>query len=259
MRFKLTLSIDKSAYGSRLPFNYQYEQSAVIYKILSQSDAAFAEWLHDNGFNADRKQFKLFVFSRLQIESFRVEKNRLNILSDTVDWHISFLPERSTREFVQGLFREQSFELGNREAKIKCRVQSIEMSPPPSFNETMKFKTLSPICIALNKEDGTIEYIAPDHPEAIRLLRQNLLDKYCSFYGKQLSIIDFPFSVKPLSKPKSALITVKAATPQETKVRGFMCDIAVTAPVELMSTLYESGLGSKNSLGFGMLEEIKAF
>ena len=114
MRFKLFLSIDKRPFGNRLPFNYPYELSAVIYKILANADHAFAEWLHDNGFEADKKVFKLFSFSRLQIPQYRVEGNLLNILSDSAEWYLSFLPERSTQEFFLGVFREQQFELGNR-------------------------------------------------------------------------------------------------------------------------------------------------
>ena len=36
MRFKLTLEVNKKAFGNRLPINYQYEQSCVIYKILAR-------------------------------------------------------------------------------------------------------------------------------------------------------------------------------------------------------------------------------
>ena len=39
MRFKLILEINKRAFGNKLPINYQYEQSAAIYKILSGADA----------------------------------------------------------------------------------------------------------------------------------------------------------------------------------------------------------------------------
>jgi CRISPR/Cas system endoribonuclease Cas6 (RAMP superfamily) len=43
MRFKITLNIDKRECGDKLPFNYQYECSAVIYKILSKSDSKFSD------------------------------------------------------------------------------------------------------------------------------------------------------------------------------------------------------------------------
>ena len=41
MRFKMTFRIDRSQ-GDCLPINYQYEQSAVIYKILSNADKAYS-------------------------------------------------------------------------------------------------------------------------------------------------------------------------------------------------------------------------
>ncbi|MGC3977189.1 MAG: CRISPR-associated endoribonuclease Cas6 [Paludibacteraceae bacterium] len=255
MRFRLTLTIDKHAFGSALPLNYQYECSAVIYKILSKSDEAFSTWLHDNGFTSDKKRFKLFTFSRLQAERYRIEGGLLRILSDTVEWHITFLPERSTQEFIQGLFTEQEFELGTQKAKIKCRVQSVEMVAPPMMQETMRFETLSPICIPLKREDGSVEYIAPDHPTAAALIRQNVLDKYRAFTGEEFAAKEFAFDIKTLTPPKSALITVKSGTPEETRVKGFLCRMAVTAPAPLMHVMYNCGIGAKGSLGFGMIEQ----
>lgn len=64
MRFNLTLNIDKRLHNSLLPLNYQYECSALIYKILFNANQDYATWLHQNGFKADKKQFKLFTFSR---------------------------------------------------------------------------------------------------------------------------------------------------------------------------------------------------
>jgi len=101
--------------------------------------------LHDNGFRTDGKPFKLFTFSRLNISKWKRQGDSLQLLSDTVEWEISFLPERSTQEFIQGLFNEQTFELGNRDAKVRFRVQNIEMMPSPDFGETMQFECSSPM------------------------------------------------------------------------------------------------------------------
>lgn len=110
MRFKLLLQVNKRAFGNLLPINYQYEQSAAIYKILALLDKAYASWLHDNGFRLENgKTFKLFTYSRFKIEKRRVfrDKERLQILSDTIEWQIGFLPERSTEAFIQGIFQDQ--------------------------------------------------------------------------------------------------------------------------------------------------------
>ena len=75
MRFKITFRTDRSL-GDCLPINYQYEQSAVIYKILSNADKAYSAWLHDNGFQLDNgKHFKLFCYSRFQFEKYRIMRD----------------------------------------------------------------------------------------------------------------------------------------------------------------------------------------
>lgn len=252
MRFKLILNIDKESKRNTLPINYQYALSSLVYRILSNSEGNFSTWLHQNGFSDDKRRFKLFTFSRLFVPRYSIEGSFLNILSDTIEWYVSFLPERSTLEFVQGLFKEQVFELGDRRAKIRFSVRSVEMIPSPTFKENMKFETLSPACIVRQEDDGSEKYISPDHPDAVSIVKLNLLNKYKAFYGHDFPKSDFLFDLKVLNKPRSSLITIKEGTPQESKIRGFMCKFEMTAPQELMSIMYETGLGSKNSQGFGM-------
>lgn len=257
MRFKLIINIDKYKRGNIIPINYQYECSAVIYKILSKSDEQFSQWLHDNGYNADKKLFKLFTFSRLKIPQYRIVNEYIRIISDYIEWQISFIPEISTREFIQGIFKDQEFELGNKNARINCRIQNIEMLPPPEFKETMTFQTLSPICLTLKRDNGSDEYISPTHPMAMPLIKQNLIDKYKAIQGKDFPNSDFDFDFKVINEPRSSLITIKSDTPQESKVRGYSCIFQLTAPIELMKIAYDGGVGSKNSMGFGMVEVMR--
>ncbi|MFA6780289.1 MAG: hypothetical protein WCU80_11010 [Paludibacteraceae bacterium] len=71
MRFKLTLQLEKRRYCDLIPLNYQYECSAVIYRILSRSNTDYSQWLHENGFQLENgKQFKLFTFSRLRVPQY---------------------------------------------------------------------------------------------------------------------------------------------------------------------------------------------
>ena len=65
MRFKLILEVNRKAFGNILPINYQYEQSAAIYKILSRADKDYSTWLHNNGYRMrNGKAFKFFSYSR---------------------------------------------------------------------------------------------------------------------------------------------------------------------------------------------------
>ena len=260
MRFKIELTaISKNR---RLPLNYQYELSATTYHILANGNEEYAEWLHENGFQlGNGKIFKLFTFARLKPEKYRIlrKTNQLELQSDKVEWQISFLPEKSTQRFVEGIFQKQVLEVGNRQDVVQFQVASIEMLPSPEFTDTMTFDTLSPISVSLRLDDGHDKYPKNSdefaNAEWVReRLSQNLLDKYESFYGKPFEGEQF-FSLMTLTEPKSALITIKVGSPQETKVRGYMCRLALHCPAELMRIAYESGLGEGNSQGFGCLEE----
>jgi CRISPR-associated endoribonuclease Cas6 len=80
-----------------------------------------------------------------------------------------------------------------------------------------------------------------------------LINKYTAFYGKAYDGSS-EFEWKTLSEPKSKLITMKAGTPQQTKVRAFNCSFSLKADYELLRTAYECGIGEKGSMGFGMVE-----
>src|SRR5690554_78396 len=134
MRFKLSLNINRSSFGDKIPINYSYELSSLIYRVLSKSNSDFSKWLHENGFQVGSKRFKLFTFSRLFVPQYRIEGEYMRILSDTIEWYISFLPERTTQEFIQGIFHDQTIELGSRSASVQFYVQGINVLPPPVYN-----------------------------------------------------------------------------------------------------------------------------
>lgn len=263
MRFKITLRVNRKMFGNKIPINYQYEMSAAIYKILSSADTEFATWLHENGFQMDNgKQFKLFTFSRLQIprNGFTIIKqsNQLELKSQTVDFQISFMPETSTQTFIGGVFENRTFEIGRSGALVQFEVESIELLPPPEFKETMIYNTLSPISVSCRDEQERDCY--PQTPQEFKdaewirkRLLNNLIDKYLAFYGREYSGEKF-LKYMTLSEPKSSLISIKAGTREETRVRGFSCQLAINTPPELQRIAYESGLGELNSQGFGCLE-----
>lgn len=92
MKFKITLQVNRQ-YGDLLPFNYQYEQSAVIYRILAQADTKYSLWLHENGYDVNGcKRFKLFCYSPFIFEKVKPlpEVGCLNIIGERAVWYISF-------------------------------------------------------------------------------------------------------------------------------------------------------------------------
>jgi CRISPR-associated endoribonuclease Cas6 len=254
MRFNITLSINKEKWGNALPFNYQYELSAYIYHTLAKGNAAYAEWLHQNGFRLGGKEFRLFIFSPLLISKISIdtEKKRMVLLSDTASLQISFLPERSTEEFIKGVFSEQQFTLGDRQSKVQFKVQGIEMLPPPRFDGVLTGNLLSPLCLSRKNEEGKVHYYSAADPDAGRAIFNNLTNKYEAFYGKPFEGNN-DFDWQTLEEPRTKLITIKAGTPQETRIRASLCRFRLKADNELLRIGYEAGLGEKGSLGFGFI------
>ena len=257
MRFKLTLQIQPEVMGNEMPINYQYPLQAAIYRTLAKSDQEFATWLHENGYQQDGKRFKLFTFSNLIVPQIGIDKGRerLIVKSDVVTLYISFLPEKSTQQFIQGLFLQQTIQVADYISGVQFLVREIQVMPPLDYQPNMAFKTLSPVCISLRNERGQMDYLSPTDPCYELGILTGLLARYDAIHGQ-------PFSGTPychlqlLNDPKSALVRIKAGTPNETRVRGYRFQFKIDLPEELMQIAYESGLGEKGSMGFGMIEAL---
>ena len=257
MRVQLTLGITDE--NRTLPINYQYEFSAWIYKTLHYGDPAFARWLHDHGYTEGKRTFKLFSFSNLDVNRYKVTGDRFLILSDEVRLVLTFHIDEAVQHFVAGLFRHNTFTIGDRKSRVHFEVKTVESLRAPEFKEEMRFCTLSPVCISRPVDNNgklSAEYLEPGQPEYNHRFFENLVTRYKSVHtevnGKFEDISGF--SLKPSGKPKSRLVKIKADTPQETRIRGYLYDFECNGPVELLRFGYEAGFGEKNSLGFGCVE-----
>lgn len=259
MKFKITLNINRK-YGDLLPFNYQYEQSAVIYRILAQADTQYASWLHENGYLLNgSKRFKLFCYSPFIFDKVRPlpEAGCLDIIGERAVWYISFIPEKSTLEFIQGIFAHQSFTIGNKEHHVAFDVVGVEAMPTPQLSEDMKLQALSPICVKQH-EDNKTQYLPPDNPKFAQGILKGLMARYESIHGQPFDMNDKKFSFELTdNKVKSKLITIKAKTTYESRVRGYLCTFRMKAPLELMKIACEGGIGEQCSQGFGFIKKIE--
>ena len=185
------------------------------------------------------------------------EAGCLKIIGERAVWYISFIPEKSTLEFIQGIFAHQSFTIGNKEHRVAFDVVGVEAIPMPQLSEEMTFVALSPICVKLH-EDNKTQYLSPDNPMFAEGVLKGLMARYESIHGQPFDMEDKEFSfVLKDKKIKSKLITIKANTPYESRVRGYLCSFLLKAPLELMKIAYEGGVGEQCSQGFGFIKNIE--
>lgn len=264
-----------------------YYLSSAIYRWIEASSSEYSRFLHEEGFSlvGTERRFKHFCFSQLMVHNRRIADGRLQILSPTVDWYISMPVEASLQHLVVGMFEKREFYIEREENRFV--VEQVETLPEPKWERRMTFRMLSPLTVStMHERNGRLlpEYLLANDSRLNDLLRQNILNKHRSLYmaegvlrpsssadeGRlQPSVpemkdafdsefrctLDEQFIANRGGPEKiSKLITIKQGREDETKVRGFMCPITIEGNPELIKLAYESGLGEKNSMGFGMLE-----
>lgn len=260
MRLKLQLSCRPNGI---LSLNYHYALQAVIYKTLQRADPVFSAWLHEHGHevqtpNSDvqtsNKRFKLFTFSDLQgLYRLNFDQQTIQFRTDVVEWEVSFWVESAVEKFITGLFQHQQFAVITPKGSIDFMVKGVEILTPPTFQETMRFRALTPICIA-EQQVGRPQpkYLAPDEPNYDRLFLSNLENKLKTVrILQQVETLAFKI-VSPFKK--RGIETVKAELNRPIKVIGYTYDFELTAPIEVLKMGYEAGFGIKNSGGLGFVK-----
>lgn len=252
MRFELILTVNPAKRGSVLPLNYQYELSSWIYKVLNEGDARFASWLHDHGYKAYNRPFKLFTFSNLIIPEYRIHDGLIEIISKEISLILSFLPDEAISPFINGLFKGKDFIIGNKSNQVALEISRVNSIPEIEFKERMIFQTISPIFLSTKDQNSDKQtHLSPTSQGYSDLIHQNLVEK-SKTTPNLLQIKEFPRTqIKLLNTPKSKLITLKSGSNQMSKIRAFNYTFEITGHPDLISIGYYAGFGRLGSQGFG--------
>ncbi|MFN4082162.1 MAG: CRISPR-associated endoribonuclease Cas6 [Bacteroidia bacterium] len=252
---RLLLHLQILSNNKSLPINYQYPVTAWIYKTLHHSNSHFAEWLHQHGYSYVNKKFKLFTFSQLKFEKAKVESDRIISQNDNCKITLSFLLPETFNHFIYGCFANQEFSIGDKISRIDFAIKNLEILQKPKFLKTMNFKLLTPIVVSKPEQRNNkliAQYLKPDDKEYKFFLFQNLIQKHKAANNVIFDIDEIEF--QPNSEAKSRLVTIKAGTSSETKIKGYIYSFTFSAPEEIMHTAYYAGFGESNSLGFGYVD-----
>ncbi len=249
MRLKIIIDVSD---GLRLPINYNPLLTGIIYKFLSESDAEYATFLHDEGYTAGPKRFKLFTFSQLLAKHRQIRGSDIHFGSP-LTWFVSSPVERFLSHFANTLLTQGRLSLGRRELYIK----DVSIPRIPRFRTQMRFRCLSPIVMStVRQRDGkqSQHYCLPDDPKLSELIRQNLMRKHEAIYGQppKEDALTFRFDTDYIDK-KPGRVT-RLVDYNGIKIRGVLSPFYVAGSLALIQTGYDCGFGVKNSIGFGMAE-----
>jgi CRISPR-associated endoribonuclease Cas6 len=230
-----------------LPIQYNHLIQSAIYSAIPSDLAAF---LHDEGYAAGGRKYKLWSFSRL-MGKFLINKDSNTIaFPEGVRLVISSPDMAFFLPLVNNLLTKKSIRLGDAE----LQVNEVRLEEQKVDDEVLVVRTLSPVVAystLLKPEGGKYTcYYQPGEGEFNKLISVNLRRKYEALYEKQPQ--EGEVRITPLDRPRLHVMFYKG-----TVIKGYTGRLKLHGPRELLQIGLDAGIGGKGSQGYGCVEKAK--
>lgn len=224
-----------------LPVNHQHILQSIIYHNLITANG-FSDHLHDNGYVYGKRKYKLFTFSWLQGNYTYNKSEKTITFYDKVTLEVRSTDINMLQILAENIKKNGIHYNENhvQDVKLILKDHTIEF-------EKVHIKMETPVCVySTNPENHFTKYYSPSNPEFSKLINDNFCRKYIAYYG--------------LSPEESIDITPINVTDEDEKVikfqNSYICgwkgEYLLTGKRKYLDFLFQTGLGSKNSQGFGM-------
>lgn len=240
MQLDITFKKDRIS----LPIATAATIQGLLYRALRE-DENYSSFMHDKGNSFGGRKYKLFSFSELQ---GRYEIQGKNIVFiETAKLSV----RAADTYYIQLLFtyftKNRSISLGTETVE----VADMQLRDNHIFANTISVRTLSPITVYITEEDGHTVHFTPEDKRFYDGIVDNARRKWISHTG---SGDGFALEIVP----KDSARFKKCATRfKETFINAWHGTFILSGPPQVLDFLYHTGLGSKNSQGFGMFEVIR--
>lgn len=239
VRCIITLDFDTSLV---LPLNYNKILQGFIYRNIADRD--LAEFVHDRGFSYGKRNFKMFTYSRL-LGQYTIDKRSKKIIyKPPVQLVVS--------SCYEDFFIDLSVTLLKKKVEIagtECCVSkmNILVEEPKGIQ---KIKMLSPVTAYSTLNNGKTVYYSPDDHNFKRIIKENIIKKYIAFFKEEPPGTDFEIEC---SKNKFNKVITKY---DGFIIEGWMGNFFLKGNTNMIKLAYDTGIGGKNSQGFGCFELI---
>ncbi|GAB4141300.1 MAG: CRISPR-associated endoribonuclease Cas6 [Ignavibacteriales bacterium] len=265
--FLLRLILRLKTEDSYVSINHNYALSGAIYKLLQFGSPAFADFLHEKGYELKDRKFKLFTFA-LKLDKYEIQNGAFRLNSKYASLFItSPMIEGFIKNFILGTFTHQNIEIISERIPTRFKINTAELIPEPEYRSEMKFKLLSPLVVSQAKMfNGNFSpyyfRINDDISELNRIFNNNLISKYeivenKKYEGEGIKLNwDEKYIQAAIANRKrlTKKISILKELHNPIEIVGINCPFNLTGDPKLIRTGYESGFGEKNSMGFGLAE-----
>jgi len=233
-----------------LPIAYNSIVQGFIYSNL---DKTLSTWLHDEAVRFEKRHFRFFTFSRL-LGAYKLKGKEIEF-SGTVRLHIGSIHRVVLQSFVENLLKSPDVKIGEN----ICKIQGIQIEPITRPEDPALVKTLSPITIhsTLKGADGKKKayYYNPFEKDWEEKLMDNIKRKAkaIGWDDERISLLKDAY-IRPVKVNKKNLQIVYY---RNTLIKAWSGVYEINLPEPFFSLVYDSGLGDRNSQGFGMLQLLR--
>lgn len=226
----MQLIVNLDSDGFEMPYDHSYQLYSSIIKLVSSKDKNKADKLHTYNSGLKFNMSQIMPGGKRQFTKTGFSGERFIFMISSLDANLII--------YFQELF------VASKEIILFEHVFKIHSAISKNVNPSSEIITLitrSPAILKVNKK-----YLSNESEnEILMAIKANILNKYLKVTGNMPDI-----NFIKIVKLKRKIVEIKG-----TKLPAFMLGIAISSNLEVLKFLLDVGLGSKNQLGFGFLEE----
>ena len=274
----------------RLPFSYYHALSAGIYEILNSMDEKFAKDLHDGPLNVNR--IKLLTISPLLSKIMEVHgggkgshskeqySNYFLLFKGKTFFRIATPIPDIAHACVAAFSNVDFLRIGSQ----VFRVKSVEILSDPVFKENMTWISPGNSSIVTgwtieNADKKVYQFpldSVKDVPDCSEIIKHSLVHKWQRLIEKtpevcaawmgnghhsDTNLKDFAsgkdFSINIITDHDHFIYKTRLHQLKNNPVRSWRAPVMVKGPEWVQKIVWSCGLGQMNTMGFGLVEEVK--
>jgi CRISPR-associated protein Cas6 len=245
MKLKISLISDNAVV---LPKEFNYITQALIYNLI---DRVPAKWLHDDGFKIEKRSFKLFTFSSIIEKGTYQSSKKIFTFPHTISFYVSSPVGWILEQVAKNTVFSEKLIFGQNKMSISF-VEIIE--DDEIIENRIRINALTPIEThsTLLKGDGSKKtyYYSPSESEYSELINENLRKKWKAYYKESC-----PYNIK--TEPvQMRYCRERIRNFKGTVIKGWTGHFRLEGKPEFLQFALATGLGSRNSAGFGFIEKV---
>lgn len=246
---KLTITMEGNEENITLPIHHNHFIQATLYQLL---DPVYADFLHRQGYAYEKRQFRLFSFSRLLGDYVIQPKKETITFTGPVELVVLTPLKPVSEGIINSLVMGQEFRIGSQ----SLTGTAVQIDYPQVSEREVQVRTLSPIVSysTMVRPDGSkfTYYFEPGESEFARLVAGNLYKKLKAWNPEHpAGEMNFDFSIEPVDRVRRRIVMYKG-----TVIKGFSGHYLLKGDPEYLQFALNVGLGAKGAQGFGTVERI---